>query len=120
LGRKNSTVLTALLAGVFTISYAFVPDLGFSIGLNFVASWFSGMVTVAANNLTLEQVPTFRGTMMSIDSAAVNLGSALGAAVGGAALLSSGYAGMGLILGTLGVAAALIYHLLTTDPCVRR
>lgn len=119
-GRKNSTVLTALLAGVFTISYAFVPDLWVSIGLNFAASWFSGMVTVAANNLTLEQVPTFRGTMMSIDSAAVNLGSALGAAVGGAALLSLGYAGMGLILGSVGVAAALIYHLLTTDPCVRR
>lgn len=118
-GRKSSTILTALLAGVFTISYAYMSNLWLSFALVFIASWFSGMVTSAANTLALEQIPTFRGTMMSIDSAAANSGSALGAAVGGLALLSFGYEGLGLVLGMMGIIAAIVYYLLTTDPCKR-
>jgi len=119
LGRKSSTVLTALLAGVFTISYAYMPNLWLSFALVFVASWFSGMVTSAASTLAVEQIPTFRGTMMSIDSAAANSGSALGAAVGGFVLLSFGYESLGLVLGMVGIIATIVYYLLTTDPCKR-
>ena len=78
------------------------------------------MVTSAANNLTLEQVPEFRGTMMSIDTAAINLGSALGTALGGLALLSFDYEGLGIALGVMGVAAAVVFYLLTTDPTRKR
>jgi predicted MFS family arabinose efflux permease len=116
LGRKPSTVSTALLAGAFTISYVYVPELWLSLTLNLAASWFFGMVTSASNSLTLEQIPKFRGTMMSIDSAAINLGSALGTIAGGLALLSFDYEGLGSALGVMGVAAALIYHLLAIDP----
>jgi len=73
-GRKFSTVSTALLAGLFTISYAFVPSLFPSLALNFTAAWFMGMMASAASSLTLEQVPRFRGSMMSISSAATSLG----------------------------------------------
>jgi len=119
-GRKTSTVLTAFLAGIFTITYACVFNLWLSLTLSFIDSWFFGMVTSAANSLTLEQVPEFRGTMMSIDTAAINLGSAFGTALGGLALLSFGYEGLGIALGVMGVAAAVVFYLLTTDPTRKR
>jgi len=119
-GRKPSTILTALLAGVFTISYAYVPNLWFSLSLIFVAAWFFGIVASASNSLILEQVPEFRGTMMSIDTAAINLGSALGTPLGGLVLLSFDYEGLGSALGLTGVAAAIVFYFLTVDPTCKR
>ena len=115
-GRKPSTVLTSLLAGIFTISYAYLSNVWLSLALNFLACWFSGTVASAASSLTLEQVPRFRGTMMSINSAAANLGSALGGAVGGLALFCFDYEGLGSILGVMGIVAAIIFYLFTIDP----
>jgi len=80
------------------------------------ASWFFGMVASAANSLTLEQIPRIRGSLMSVDAAVVNLGSALGAAVGGAALIAFGYEGLGGSLGLLGVVGAAIVGFLAVDP----
>lgn len=115
-GRKTSTVLTAFLAGIFTISYAYMPNLWLFLALSFIGSWFFGVVASAANSLVLEQAPEFRGTMMSIDSAVINLGSALGTVVGGLALLSFEYEGLGIVLGAMGVISAFVFHFLTIDP----
>jgi DHA1 family inner membrane transport protein len=115
-GRKASTVLTAMISGVFTVAFAFVPIFWLSVLLILIASWFFGMVASAANSLTLEQVPKLRGALMSIDAAAVNLGSALGAAVGGAALIAFYYEGLGSILGLLSIMGATIVSFLAVDP----
>jgi len=115
-GRKTVTVLTALLSGVFTISFAYAPNLWISLALSFIGCWFFGMVTSSASSLTLEQVPKFRGTMMSVNTAALNLGSALGAAVGGWALILFSYEALGSILGVMGIIAAIVFYLLTADP----
>jgi DHA1 family inner membrane transport protein len=115
-GRKNSTVITALLSGMFTIVYALIPSLWLSIVLMLTASWFFGMVASSANSLTLEQVPSLRGTMMSIDTAVINIGSALGTVSGGLALFLLDYEGLGSVLGTTGIVAALIFYLLAKDP----
>jgi len=120
LGRKPSTVLTALLAGGFTISYAYVPNLWLSLTLQFAAAYFFGMVTSASNCLALEQIPKFRGTMMSVDTAAINLGYAVGTVVGGLVLLSFDYEGLGMALGVMGVAAAGVFYFLTIDPTQER
>ena len=115
-GRKTLTVLTSILAGIFTISYAFVPNLWLSLASNLSGAWFFGMTTSAASSLTLEQVPKYRGTMMSINSAAQSFGSALGTALGGTALIIFNYEALGTILGALGIVAAIIFYLLATDP----
>jgi len=114
-GRKTSSVFTAFLAGIFTISYAYMPNLWLSLALSFIDSWFFGVVASAANSLVLEQVQEFRSTMMSIDSAVINLGSALGTAVGGLALVSFDYEGLGIALGAMGVISAFVFHFLTID-----
>jgi len=115
-GRKFSTVSTALLGGLFTMSYACVPSLLPSLALNFTAAWFMGMMASAASSLTLEQIPRFRGSMMSISSAATSLGTAVGAAVGGMALIWYDYDVLGAILGGMGIIAAMVFYLVTKDP----
>ena len=52
----------------------------------FLACWFSGMATTAAVSLTLEQVPGYAGTMVSLNAVAVNIGSAVGSGIGGSLL----------------------------------
>jgi len=116
MGRKPSTVLTALLSGTFTVSYVLVPNVWISIVLLMIASWFFGMVASSANSLTLEQIPELRGTLMSIDTAGLNVGSAFGSTSGGLALLYFGYEGLGAVLGTIGIVAALVFYLLAKDP----
>lgn len=115
-GRKLSTVLTALLAGIFTISFAYLPNLWLSIALIFLGAWFFGMGASASSSLTLEQVPKFRGTMMSINSAAIGLGSALGAALGGLELVLFNYEVLSSTLGAMGIAAAIVFYFLAMDP----
>lgn len=115
-GRKKLTALTALLSGASTICYYLVPNLWLSVALIMVASWFFGMLVSSANSFTLEQVPTARGTTMSLDTAAINLGYALGTALGGVALLSFGYEGLGSTLGAIGIAAALVFYFLAREP----
>jgi len=115
-GRKPLTVLTVLLSAIFTIVFTSVPNLWLSLALNFLGCWFGGMGASAVSSLTLEQVPKFRGTMMSINSAAMNLGSALGAALGGLTLVLFDYEVLGLALGAMGVVAAIVFQTLSVDP----
>ena len=74
------------------------------------------MVVAGAISLTLEQVPAYRGAMMSVDSAFVNLGYALGAAVGGMTLLWFDYEGLGIALGLFGIVAAVVFYVFASDP----
>ena len=115
-GRKPSTVSTTLLGGVFAIAFAYLPNLWLSLTLFFLGSWFFGMGASASNSLTLEQVPKFRGTMMSLTSSAQSLGSALGAAIGGSMLILYNYRIMGTTLGALGILAAIVFYFLSIDP----
>jgi len=115
-GRKPFTATTVLLAGVLTVFFVLVPNFWFSLLLNVAAAVLFGMVTAAAISLTLEQVPAYRGTMMSVDSAFVNLGYAMGAAVGGMVLLRFGYQGLGAALGLFGILSGAVFYLLARDP----
>ena len=76
-------------------------------------AYVAGAGFVSGDTLTLDQVPEYRGTLMSLNVVARNLGMTIGAFVGGGLLLLVGYGVFGLIMGLLGVAAALIYKFLT-------
>jgi predicted MFS family arabinose efflux permease len=114
-GRKISTVVALFISGIFIIIYPYFSNLWLSLFFMFLACWFSGMTITAAVSLTLEQVPEYTGTMMSLNSVAVNIGNAVGSGIGGVVLISFGYKGLGNILGALGVLGAFIYYFLTKD-----
>jgi len=117
-GRKRTTVAMSVLAGAFTLLYYNVSDLWISTALAYVASLFTGFRSSASGSLTLEQVPAYRGTMMSVSSATGNMGVALGSGLGGVMLLWYDYSAMGIALGGAGVAASLLFQLLVRDPTV--
>jgi len=115
-GRKPSTVLGALGAGMFTVLYTNLFDLWSSISVVVLACLFAGIRLSASTGLILEQVPAFRGTMMSVRHATVALADALGSGIGGLVLLHFGYGGMAAVLGSMGIAAAAVFQLLAIDP----
>ena len=114
-GRKKVTAIMALLCGVFTLSFTVIPNLWFSFSLVLIACLVAGVRVSSHIALTLEQVPEFRGTMMSLSAASANLGTALGSGVGGAALLWFGYKAVGPSLGLLGVVSAILLYWLVED-----
>lgn len=115
-GRKPVTGLTGFFVGIFIIFFTIVPNIWLTLAFWFLSSLFFGMMITTAYSLTLEQVPSFRGTMMSVNSAAANIGSALGAGIGGLVLLLWDYEFVGLSLGVMIIAAAIIYYLAVHDP----
>jgi YNFM family putative membrane transporter len=114
-GRKKVTSTAALLCGVITFFITLVPNLWLSFSLALIACLAAGIRVSAHVALTLEQVPEFRGTMMSLSAASANLGSALGSGVGGAALLWFGYRAVGPSLGLLGVVSAILLYRFVVD-----
>jgi len=116
LGRKPLTVLASLLAGLFIMSYMNIPNLLAALIVGYIGCLFAGIRYTAATSLTLEQVPAFRGTMMSLYSAADSIGTALGAGIGGLVLLLYNYELLGTFLGAMGIAASVLLYLLAIDP----
>lgn len=115
-GRKTLTVVPGLAGGLFGAAFLNSPSLPLSVMLDclFVASM--GLAISSSVSLTIEQVPRFRSTVMSLSAAASAVGSTLGSSLGGLALLQFKYEGMGIILGVVGVVAALIFQFLAIDP----
>ncbi len=115
-GRKTMTVSGLLMFSLSTIFYTNLPSLGLSVVFTVIGHLFGALQYSAANSLSLEQVPRYRGSMMSINSAAYYMGNALGAGVGGFLLLLYNWNMLGIALGAIGIAATVIYHLLSIDP----
>ncbi len=106
----------AALAAASIFAYLNISDLWISLAARFLGSTFSAIVFTAANSLTLEQVPRFRGTVMSLSQASFSLGGVLGSGLGGLMVLLSGYPAMGLSHGAMMLAAMLILFFLAKEP----
>ena len=115
-GRKNLTVLGAFIGNLSILLFMNMPTFPSALLFNYIGSFFGGVAASSAYSLMLEQVPAFRGTMMSLTSAAINLGIGLGGAIGGIIIDSLSYPYVGLCLGSIGFVAVLFYGL-STDPC---
>jgi predicted MFS family arabinose efflux permease len=115
-GRKRLAIISTTLMGLFIILYLNASDFLVSLFLSIGASFFGSILLTAYNNLNLEQVPNFRGTMMSLEIVAASIGVSLGAALGGMTLLWFNWSMLGLVLGLIGVISSIVYLLFTVDP----
>jgi len=115
-GRKPITFFSFLMVGVLSILYMNAPFYWLSMAIFLTMGVMSGVRRNASQSLALEQVPAYRGSMMALSTASNNLGSILGAGIGGAVLLTSDYPIIGVVLGILGVLAALVIRRYATDP----
>jgi predicted MFS family arabinose efflux permease len=116
LGRKSLSALTLVVLGSCTFVAFSAPFALLSIGLSTVSSFFAGMMLSVSTSLTLEQLPRYKETMMSIHSAATSMGSMTAAILGGMILSFSDYSIFGFVMGVIGIIGALIFFLYTKDP----
>jgi DHA1 family purine base/nucleoside efflux pump-like MFS transporter len=115
-GRKPFTVFSVLAFSICLFLARNLPNMWLSLGIEYLGAFSGGLMATASSSLALEQVPGFRGTMMSISMAASGLGAALGSAIGGMVLQWFGWRVLGIALGLMGLMAAVIYILLAVDP----
>ena len=102
--------LAMILGGVSIVLALIIHNLWISLILALMVNVQLGLAFTSANSLTLDQVPSFRGTIMSLFTAANSMGMTIGASLGGMILLRFNYGSLGLVLGLLGFLAALIVY----------
>jgi predicted MFS family arabinose efflux permease len=116
LGGKNMTALCYLITGIFSLVFFFGPSLWVCLVLNLVhaSSWAAG--ATAYRCLVIDQIPQSRGTLFSLSDVCTNVGVAIGAAAGGGLLIAFSYQAVGLVYGSLCLAAVAIYFFGARDP----
>jgi len=115
LSRKSVVTLASFLLGLLTMSMFNIGTFWFSAAASIILFLFASSSFLAGNSLTLEQEAEFRGTMMSVNSAARGVGSTLGTMLGGLVLLQFNYSTLGFMAGFFGVLAVLAYRF-SEDP----
>ncbi len=116
-GRRRQVVATLVVSYLLLALIPFIPNLWIVLTINFLSAFIQGLGIPAGTSLVLEQAPESRGTMMSISSIFITFGLGLGAALGGAALVLSGWTGLVLTFCAINLVAAAIFFFLTKDPC---
>lgn len=114
-GRKPVLVSSLFVESTLILVSSLIPNLWVTLVIIYLAHLLMGFIYTVAISLALEQLPRFQGTMMSLNSAAGNLGMALGSAVGGLVLVLYDYGLIGLSLGALGIISTIIYKTQVND-----
>jgi MFS transporter, DHA1 family, inner membrane transport protein len=111
----------AILGGGVLSAIALAIGLGFDMPVALAASLIAlfgfaqGIRGAASSNLGLIQAPEHRGAMMGFRASVVQLGYVIGGVIGGVLLLVAGYEALGLVFGTIIIAAAVLMPLLVSD-----
>ncbi len=112
-GRKRQLGVTLVISSPLIALLVFVPNLWIAIALSVVGNFIYSMSNSPSVSLTVEQTPQSRGTIMAMNEIFVTLGLAFGVALGGVALVLSGWIGLLLTFIALGLVAAAIFFFLT-------
>jgi len=117
-GRWLLTIAAALFAGVLHIFFTFVPNVNGSLAFWMTATFFVGVNAASFTSLVLEQIPAFRGTMMSLNQSFRSLGLMIGISISG--LLLNLYANnfhiIMVMFGAAALVAAAVLFLFAKDP----
>ena len=109
-------MLSSLATELLIVGYMNAPNIPLTFLMVPLMSVTAGVVLTTANSLILEQVSEYSGTIMSANSAASQLGIALGTGTGGLALHLFGWGAVALSLGAMQILANLIYRHGVKDP----
>ena len=116
LGIKTTTWLSTLIGGLSLLLYFSVKlPVAVAILASAIGTGMAGTTMTTMATLALEQVPDSRGTMMSLNSAAMNVGAMLSTVIGGLAIDSLGFSGYGAIMFAISLAAAITFYAWTLE-----
>jgi DHA1 family inner membrane transport protein len=114
-GRKPLAAYSIFLASLMVAMFTSAPDVYTSMIFRILASVFVALFYTAGTNVTLAQIPNLSGMMMSLNQAAIGLGAAIGAALGGFVYVTYEIWAFGPVQGLILVFAAIIFNFLVID-----
>jgi predicted MFS family arabinose efflux permease len=119
-GAKILILASAIVDGIFTMIFVFMPSYSLAIPLDMVHVWMSATVFVGFTALALDQVPESRGTFISIRSMFRYIGITIGATIG-ATLLSvfASYQVVGIAFGVISIAIVPFIFLVKDTTKIR-
>ncbi len=118
-GRKTLTVAGIIVSAVFAFLITLVPIVWLSVAVWAINASFAAFAMAAMSSLVLEQVPTFRASMVSTNNTFRATGTILGVGIGGLVLnifTNNFQLLMGIFSGSA-IAGAVIMLLCIKDPC---
>ncbi|MBT3283562.1 MFS transporter [Candidatus Bathyarchaeota archaeon] len=116
IGIKTTTWLSTLIGGISLFLYFSVKlPVALAILASAIGTGMAGTTMTTMATLALEQVPESRGTMMSLNSAAMNTGGMLSTVIGGVAISRLGFTGYGAIMFTISLAATTTFYAWTRE-----
>jgi len=115
LDLKKTCILSLLLALVATFFYP-ISSPFVSIFLILAGHLFFALQCSATNTLILEQLPNFRGSMMSLSASVSYLGYSLGTFIGGTLLIISGWSMFSTVFGFLALSSLMIIYFFVRNP----
>jgi len=122
MGRRRLAVVAGTFEGIFAVLMVFVPNVWASLVMWMVSGAFAGVIAAALLGLVLEQVPGFRGTMLSITTSFHYVGYILALSISG--LLLNVYANNFQIIytmfGAAAISSAAVLFFFAKDPCIKQ
>jgi MFS family permease len=117
-GRKPVAAIWVLVSGISCVMFTFIPNLVLSVAVLALAATTVGVMVASLESLVIEQVPSFRASMMSVNSTFESLGMIAGIIIAGFVLnfYHNNFQLLMTILGAVGGSSAL-FILLAKDPC---
>jgi predicted MFS family arabinose efflux permease len=115
LGLRGLVSGACIPSGFLILLYLNASNLWAALLIGYLASYCNGVLLSSIGALNLEQVPAFRGTMMSLGAAASSLGSAIGIGCVGWLIIWGGYGVSGFYMLAVGLIAAIIYRFFVSD-----
>jgi predicted MFS family arabinose efflux permease len=116
LGVKKTTYLATFFCGVSLLVYFSFPlPLSLSLLASFIGTAAAGTTMTTMTTLALDQIPDSRGTMMSLNSAAMQVSSMIGSSIGGPAISSFGFSGYGQVMFIISLTTTIIFYKWTEE-----
>jgi predicted MFS family arabinose efflux permease len=114
-GRKNVTSLALGVSSILAFLFSVSSQSWLAVSIWLITFLTMGIDMTTATSLMLEQVPEYRGTMMSLMITFSGVGSTIGTGLGGVLLLLSGWSALGITFGAMGIIGALLQYRYAVD-----
>jgi DHA1 family inner membrane transport protein len=108
LGPRKITAFGLLGLSISTLAYHFMPSLRLSVIAILIGNILEALRFNGNNALSLDRAHSQKGAMMSLHSAATQLGYSVGAGLGGLILIYSNWSLMGIIMSAISCIGALV------------
>ena len=116
-GRKRLGTITCVVASVLTLIFSFMPLFSLSWLISTLRNLFGGMAAAAEGSLIIEQLPSYRSTLVSLNSAFMNVGMFMGSMIAAVVLNLYNYQTLSIVLGSLGILGCAVWVFFVNEPC---